>query len=949
MKNLKKLSAAFMLAALFSFSLTSCIDDSVDPVVEAIYANQANLIAAQAAVQNAEAVLLASEAEYNLALAAYELSRAAENNADAAYRLEEVEKLKIANAEAQLVLEENQALLNIELAELINQLNEVNALAALDYALSYRTYMLAANDLLSDKYDAEVALAEAQYEMDFGLTSGFAQTAFENAVIVAKLQVEWEQAEITALQAILDNPSSLPAQVTAWEERLAELQTLSDLKAAEAAAKEAEADQLIDGWDGSDDIREDFIAEYEDQAQKVADLEADIEGFQDQIDDWALALADYATALAAAEQAVIDANANNLAAWTALGGDKDWADLYDEDADGDAIAVGGVKYAAPANLQEVYVNATIDELDAIDALNTYQAAFDLLTATYNAAAVALEAAQAAFDGNTYQADLDTANDDLDDAQSDWDDADDAYTAAEVAFNADSTGSVDTDGTGSDVDDLGELGIHTDLATQTYMQVATWAETTVGSGDYIPASFFPAQYNVTDLEIQKDALIASTDAVGLGIYSIDADADVVIWELDGTSTNGAGTPGTPAASLLDGAGAATLVLTAAQAQAALSLVGFENVESVYFLEVEGDDTSTTNLYTFNVATNMLGLDDFTGRAFDIDAPTYASPNYLVLADDNASYDLTPNTDGENTGDQDVLTAYAVLWNAQLAVLVAQDAFDTGDDALVAAQAAYDEQKDLFDNGVANLTTLTNTKDAAVEAQDDAQEAVEEAWGVLGFDFAAGSAGDDLLEIGDPNADYNDVLTLNAVVTNAEVMLADLEACDADCLQDNIDTAQHEIDLILPVLAVAEGIVADMQAQYDIYMETYIAGGLDADLQAAYDTLMNEVWQLLLEKDIFDAEINYLNDILGAVSTQNLADIRWELEQALESTSWNSVAGAIEDLETAEDALATFMSTEQNAQLWLDYLQAEVDRYQQRYENALALAAEYLALMNAALDS
>ena len=88
-----------MMTTLFSVTFTSCIDNEVSPLVEAIYGAQADLIAAQAAVQNAEATKLEAEAAHELALAAFE-------NANAAYTLEEVEELRIANAKAQLELDE---------------------------------------------------------------------------------------------------------------------------------------------------------------------------------------------------------------------------------------------------------------------------------------------------------------------------------------------------------------------------------------------------------------------------------------------------------------------------------------------------------------------------------------------------------------------------------------------------------------------------------------------------------------------------------------------------------------------------------------------------------------------------------------------------------------------------------------------------------------------------
>lgn len=51
-----------MLTALFSVSFTSCIDNEVSPLVESIYDAQADLLGAQAAVQNAEATLKTAQA-----------------------------------------------------------------------------------------------------------------------------------------------------------------------------------------------------------------------------------------------------------------------------------------------------------------------------------------------------------------------------------------------------------------------------------------------------------------------------------------------------------------------------------------------------------------------------------------------------------------------------------------------------------------------------------------------------------------------------------------------------------------------------------------------------------------------------------------------------------------------------------------------------------------------
>jgi hypothetical protein len=716
MKHLKKLSVVLMMTTLFSVSFTSCIDNEVSPVVEAIYEAQADLIAAQTAVQNAEAAYKLAEAEYKLALAASE-------NADAAYTMEQVAQLKISNDEALLVYQENQALLNIELAKLALQLDEVGANVALGYALNYRTYANAANALLNEKADEQYNLTEAQALINSNLPL-YIQTKLETVVENAKFQIELHEAEIAILQALLDDPNSLPAQKTAWENRKAELLNLVAAKEAAVDMKKEEAYNIVAGWDGEDDVRDDFITlfeKYKDQAddtftgannwaKQIKDLQATIDAAQDAIDD-------YATALTNAQTAIDDAQTDVDNAETALGMDVAYSGYYTEDADGDPIAVGGAKYATPANLQEKLVNARIALLDATDAHNTYQTDLAGITASYNAAATALQIAQAAFDGNTYAADLDAAQDIVDDAQQAFDDAQQAYQDAKVAFEANPTGSVNADGLDVHADtqigygtiDLGEVGIHTDLAGDTYMRVDTWKETSIGSGQYVPASFYPTKYNTSDLAVYITNIKA--DAVSAENTNITLDSEIWIWEATGAG----------AMAVNDGAGNSVdgdkHALTAGEASTADS----DNL--AVFVNVELDDTSVSNLYTFNVATNMLGKDDFSGRTFDIDAPTYASPNYLVLTDANASYDTTPDSNGESTGDQDVLTAYAVLWNAKLAEKVAQDAFDTGDDALIAAQEAFDYQKELFEQGVANLAALKATMDAADEAEDDAYEAVD----------------------------------------------------------------------------------------------------------------------------------------------------------------------------------------------------------------------------------
>jgi hypothetical protein len=949
MKHLKKLSVVLMLTALFSVTFTSCIDNEVSPLVEAIYEAQADLIAAQANVQNAEATKLEAEAAYNLALAA-------SANADAAYTLEEVEKLRIANAAAQIVVDKAQAQFNIDLAFLLADLEEAGAQIALDYALKYRTYANAATNLLDDKADAvyDLALAQAQANSSYPL---FAIQALETVVANAQYQVEVNEAEIAALQALIDDPTSLPAQVTAWEAELDALDAAIDAKEAEMEVKIAERDNLIAGSDGEDDVRDNFVQEYEGYVLDSLQMSNDIEAFQDIIDNATTALATYDADLAAAEAAVTVADDDVTDAWLALGAEVAFDGYYTLDAGGDAIAIGGEKYDPATNLQEEYVNARIDYLDAQDDLADYQADFDALVLTYNTAAVNLAAAQVAFDAADYAGDLQDAQDDLDDVEDDLDDAEDIYTAAKLAFEADPTGSVTTDGDGNhsaayypafnSTFDLGNTGIDSDLAPDTYMRVATWKETTLGSGNYIPATLYPTKYNTADLAVEAAALIAA-------VNGITANTDIWLWEDDALPSDMPindldGTPAvlTPAEGIGNNAD-----LHAFGATDAIAADG-ENI--AVFINVESDDASVTKLYTFNVATNMFGTDDFSDRAFFTSGSGTVGDPYvfeaaLVSTDLNAGYDSTPNANGIADGATDMFTAQALLWNAQLEVFMAQNAFDLGDDVLAAAQAVFDYQQELFDNGVANLALLAADLDAADTAQDDAQDDVDAAWVELGAEIAEGEAGDPLIVA---------PVTLNEVLYNAEVTLADLEACDEDCLQTSIDDAQHEIDLIQPALDGIVAIIAEMQAQYDIYIATYVPGpstsydNLDADLKVLYNALTFEIFELNQELNALDAQYDAIDDILDSLDNDdNLSDISLDIELAiLYDTSQGSYLDSLNDLDAAEAALATALAGNDIAAnaAYIAHLQSVVDVLEQRYQNALALAAKYKALMEAALAS
>ncbi|GGK37344.1 hypothetical protein GCM10007963_01760 [Lutibacter litoralis] len=952
------------MTTLFSVSFTSCIDTEVSPVVEAIYEGQADLLAAQAAVQNAEAALRASQATLNEAYAAVE-------QANAAYTLAEVEGLEIANEAAQQLVDQAQADLNLYLAELAFELQEAGAVVAAEYLTEYKGYLQEGKEALKKRNEKALQLAQAIYMRDNNLYEGYQETALQGMVDVAALQVEMKLAEVAALEAILDDPTSLPAQVTAWEERLEELIALKhDLSAAEDVKRE-EIDELLEG---TDDNRQRFIDDYEGFVQDSTGWADEIADIEKNIEKWSDAISDYPAALEAATQGVEDAQQALADAVEALGAmvNNDGSDdpltyhgtrYYTKDAGGkDDVDAEGEKYDPATNLQEEYVNARIDAADADSALGTMEADFLALTVTYNNAATALQEAINTYEGGTLAAQIVAAETAKSNAEEALGVAQDAYDLAEATFSADPTGSVDGDlafadaPMGTIVDDLGTIGKHDDdlTSSKTYVEVTGWAKIP-GNTEWTPSTLGSTKMTQAEVLLDMDAKIAayaidnSIPGSTAGVYLMDSRADFQLWEQNGDWTNGDNTSSGSANPGADDTEITYLV----------SVPTSEDIYSIIYLEVEADDTSVSNLYTFNVATNMLGSEAFENRDFDTDG-------YLESTDPQAGYDSTPDANGETSpvGDayNDTLNAQAVLWNASqlLAVLQAQATDELKN--IAELQAVYDYQKQLFDGGQEAVDLAVKAKEDADKAALKAKTAVDNAWiQIGGVDIDTADAGDTLYDVEDDaanphvvyeNEDGDDALTLSAELFNVTVELLDLEECDEECLQLKIDGAQHDIDLIQPKLDAVTIVLADMKAQYDMYMEVNIDGDLDADLEAQVVAIQYEMLQIRLEKILVIAERDNIQAILDNLNSKfddNLADIRWKIEQLYDNDGWNSIAGAQEDLAAAEEALALFMANQSGWDEYIEVREAAVAEWQARYDSAMALAAKYKALMEAALAS
>jgi len=858
-----------MLTTLFSISFTSCIDTDVDPVVEAIYAAQADLIAAQTAVQNAEAALRQSEALYNEALAAVQ-------NANATYTLEQVEELKIANAEAQVELEENQAELAITLAELLNELNEVGAIQAAKHALDYENYMATANSILKKKMNAEVNLAEAEYMINNGLYSDFAKTALEANVKQAALQVEWQQEYVNELLALIEDPTSMPAQVTAWKAKYAELDALKGEFKAQEVALQAQIDELIEG---TDDDRQEFIDNYEDYMNQADttwvgtdNWAYKIDQLEDENEAMEAAKEGYAAAINAAEEAITN-------------GDMDGAqDLVDaaEGALGTVITTTIVanfpEVAAtpnstpidPANtLYEKLWNANLVKYIADATFNYYDVSINGNGTTitglyddYQTAIANLANEQISYDGDiagvTGAATIAQGN--LTTATNNRITAFNYYEAKRAAFEANESGKTWFDETtplGFTTAEVSaypntKIGDHSDdgLFTTSYASVTGWVEVgTAGSGDYEP----------TGLSLATFATMPS--ATGNVAYT-------------GTVSQGASNPAPT---------------------------------DTYWVEVEGDDLSETNAELLEDAVALLG-NEIEGE---------------------------PTKDTTPLGTSD---AYAVEYDAKITLAIAQNAVDNFGVALATAKAEYTRLKDIYENQVQLLADATSEKATADGNQTTADGNVTTAADGLGTETTTGPA-------------IDPEVTLYDALYNAELALAKLKDCDVDCMDETIKANLHEISLYQPALDAVLVVLADMKDQYDAYMDVNIdGGGLDADLAAQVVALEYEMLQLKLEKDLIIAERDYVKQILHDInSTEDLDDIRWDVESYYQRTGAGSFQDSMEDLATAEEALAEFMAEAENADVYLAYLQALIDTLDQRYNNVLDLAAEQLRLMDLALGN
>ncbi len=942
------------MAILFSVSFTSCIDNEVSPVVEAIYEAQADLLAAQAGVQNAEAALLLAQAQSEQAQAAQTAAITAGITADNTYTaaqrvqylLQLVADTKLAVDTATKDLALAQVQFDADMAAAVAAMKAAGAQVAVGYAYDYMYAMQTANSLKAQKATEEGNLATLELYLKAGtLPTWQTYLADLNAdVAVQNGKIAAAQAAIVALNTAKANPTAretqlagLKSQVAVLTARQTELVALKALATQEVTAAQAAITAATDFMVNPTGPY--FTAKIALNTWKT-NYTADSLAIKTQgalVTSLTATIANYAgtttTLTAAKNAAVAVVGQTTTLPYTGLKGDilalQTTLGTY-----GTAPAWNGTARTGVLSAQDKLWNADL-------ALAKFDHDFALLTASYNAAAADLYAKQVAFDGGTWTADLATANANLTAANSARALAQTAYNNAKTAFEANPTGSVNTDTNLTNVD-YGILGIPGDGFPNTYRRVNAWKESPALSGLYVPDTYYPATYvTPAAVTIAFNALDQTATESTLGIYDFD----------------GAPNASSNAPSYYTGA------LTIAQVRSAVSITGYVDIQEVYYVDVEADDTFITNVSTFNKATNKLGLESFSTRDFTSDGLPKSTTNTwasaLVIGDADAGYLSTWNGVGV-MGAPDTLTAQAVVWNATLDQMIKQYDFDNSSTALDDAKDVFAYQKSLFDTGLTIRAGLQTTQTAAVAVigqnttlpytgllgDIDAKQkqlgstafgtpvfadvAKSLTTGTLGIDFyMVGSVKTFTAYAAKWNAELALVKHLNTTVPQYQTQLATAQAAltvaTREAAEDLIYIAKYTADL------------AALQAKYDALILTPLYAALNVTLitkQQALAVLVAEdaanVTMIATLNLVITGLQGTVPDYTALIAAQNLiitnAKAAILADQLAIATGTVTLANLQRDVQVKKDLIATLTV---------------------RIANALAIAAKYKALMDAAL--
>ena len=791
MKHLKKLSVVLMLTALFSVTFTSCIDNEVSPLVEAIYEAQADLIAAQKNVQNAEAALLLAQAQQIEANAAYTASLTAGVEIENAYATLENEQLlreliadtDLLVAEAQADLALAQAQFDIDMAELMAELAEAGAVEAAAYAAKYAIHVGNVNTLTSTLIGkkADLALKELM------LTGGVPNVSWE--FYLAGLNAELASlegdlaanlAEIEAYQEAMDNPTAVEAQRADLEAQIAALEDENtglavDIAEAENVRLAAAAELTAAGTWITNVYDPAKLLLTSAEASKEALVEANVILLED-IGDLEDDLANYAADLAALELAVSDAQTayDDAVAAEAI------AETNSDDADDLELA----KLAALNQIQTDIALLYTNYQDAIDLLASLEAGEAPLLATKAAADAALLAAQAAQVTAQAEYDLRKTNFEANPAGITWLDGADTAPMFETPL----------------------VGNHDDALPTSYVEVLTWDNN--GVDDNTPATWqivtsatYPADGGGQTYVVYSGAI---TDA-----QAVDANYHVFLEvEADDTSDTNANLLNLEVIDL----DAAKAVTASAQADVDAAQ-GALNTYAEDLLAAQEDYLYKKGLYEDGVAIEAAAQAEYDAAA-----------DAAIAAQDieDAAEALVISTDADLTAAEAALTTFEATTeeDIQLAIDTKQATVDTNllliaeYDILItkyqadldALEAQYDElvNTPLYASLQVALLEAEQAK-AALVAQVDANNAMKTALQAV-------------IDAIDANYTLADYAALISDLESANVTLAaSIEAKKAEIAigEITVDGISNDIEALETEIAALEEQIVIQQALADKY--------------------------------------------------------------------------------------------------------------------------------------
>jgi len=806
MKHLKKLSVV-LFATLLSFNFTSCIDDGVSDAVDEVYLAQAEYLRAQAALREAETQGALADAAYTNAQAAYELALAANQEAltagiilanegqaeTNAYNAqvninmlaEAAANLEVTLQEAQTALAEAQSAHEVAMLQLGEAVADAKNEILLDLYDDYSWTTGELQDLYSDKLDAEADLALRELMLiplngvaDTDLvTYAYFQAMLEGELADLEGQLAAEQANLAGLQAITaDDAADAAKSITDLETQIAALQVQYDALVIEHAESLLAVEHAFEAWEAETAKYEELesaeellglaIAAKKEHTDAMAQDTIDIAGYQENID---VNIPNAEGAITTAEGNVTTAEDAITTAEGLLGEETTPAPSA-----GDAALTGTTLY-------DVLWNTQLAEADALKAWDDAKFYYD--DATYGIPLIA--ALEAFYSGAQDALDTYVPGTPIVDLENAVLLANAEEEAATAAWIADPAGVTWYDGTDMAANpwplqtDL--VGDHTDVETTSFVQVLTWMP-----APSAPLRRIPATWDT----VMIDAMPADA---GL---TTNHDYNARVW---------AGSEGISEANSLD-------------------------ANRVYFLEVEADDYSEFNWVrlqfarldaqtaqsTLDIAVEGVEtVEEDRDNALEALEAGYLALGYEYPADIGTAdfsdiyaveayidglevvYDDAVVTTGNAQGDvndaegdlgTEVLpapvsgnpaidpadTLYKELWNAELAVIDAEDAL-----AALGTVAWNNEQIALEEADLEELAALLPSHDYAIAYLQEAFDALalEYNLDMTLWDLEGGHGLGDMLynlplfaEYLDAMAAYNAV---NAEFSNIGAQIDDLE--------------------------------------------------------------------------------------------------------------------------------------------------------------------------------